>query len=131
MKADRITRVNELIKRELATQLYRVINQPDFDPAVVTITHVITSVDLRNSRVLVSIRAPEERQRHMLSVLKRHRHEFQEVIRKNVVLRYIPHLTFVLDNSIADGDHVLELLQKMQEEHLVPDDAELEEDGLL
>ena len=33
MKPDRITRVNELILRELVTQLYRVINRPDFNPA--------------------------------------------------------------------------------------------------
>ena len=30
MKANRITRVNEIIRRELATQLYRIIHRPDF-----------------------------------------------------------------------------------------------------
>ena len=62
MKADRITRVNELIRRELGVQLYRIINRPNFDAAAVTFTHVLTSVDLRNCRVLVSIRAPQAEQ---------------------------------------------------------------------
>ncbi len=115
MKADRITRVNELIRRELGTQLYHVVNRPDFDPAAVTITHAITSVDLRNCRVLVSIRGDEAEQERMLSILKGHRVAFQAALSKNVVLRYTPQFRFVLDLSIKEGDQVLHLLQQMEE----------------
>ncbi len=114
MKANRITRVNELIKRELGTQLYHVINQPDFDPAAVTITHPQTSVDLRSCRVLVSIRGDETEQERVLSILKRHRTEFQATLNKNIVLRYTPQLRFVIDHSIEEGDQVLQLLQQME-----------------
>jgi len=114
MKANRITRVNELIKRELGTQLYHVINRPDFDPATVTITHPQTSVDLRSCRVLVSIRGDETEQERVLSILKRHRAEFQAVLSKNVILRYTPQLRFVIDHSIEEGDQVLQLLQQME-----------------
>jgi ribosome-binding factor A len=115
MKADRITRVNELIRRELGLQLYRVVNRPDFDPAAVTFTHALTSVDLRTCRVLVSVRGDPAEQERMLCVLKRHRVEFQAAIRDNIVLRYTPHLHFVLDHSVAQGDHVLHILQHMEE----------------
>jgi ribosome-binding factor A len=114
MKPDRITRVNELIKRELGNQLYHVINRPDFDPAAVTITHTVTSVDLRGSRVLVSIRGDEPEQERVLSILKRHRADFQAALSKNVVLRYTPQLRFVIDHSIEEGDQVLQLLQQME-----------------
>jgi ribosome-binding factor A len=114
MKANRITRVNELIKRELGTQLYHVINRPDFDPATVTITHPQTSVDLRSCRVLVSIRGDETEQERVLSILKRHRADFQAVLSKNVILRYTPQLRFVIDHSIEEGDQVLQLLQQME-----------------
>jgi len=114
MKPDRITRVNELIKRELGNQLYLVINRPDFDPATVTITHTITAVDLRSCRVLVSIRGDETEQERVLSILKRHRAEFQAAFSKNVVLRYTPQFRFVIDHSIEEGDQVLQLLQQME-----------------
>ena len=106
MKADRITRVNELIRRELGVQLYRIVNRPDLDAAAVTFTHALTSVDLRSCRVLVSIRGEPAEQERMLAVLKRHRVEFQEAVHRNVVLRYTPQLHFVLDHSVEEGDHV-------------------------
>lgn len=114
MKADRITRVNELIRRELGVQLYRLVNRADFDAAAVTFTHALTSVDLRSCRVLVSIRGEPAEQERMLSILKRCRAEFQQAIGRNVVLRYTPQLHFVLDHSVAEGDHVLEILNRME-----------------
>ncbi|MDD4341029.1 MAG: 30S ribosome-binding factor RbfA [Kiritimatiellae bacterium] len=123
MKADRITRVNELIRRELGLQLYRVVNRPGFDAAAVTFTHAITSVDLRTCRVLVSIRGEPAEQERVLSLLKRFRTEFQEAIHQNVVLRYTPQLHFVLDHSVEQGDHVLQILQQMEADGEVPADA--------
>ena len=114
MKADRITRVNELIRRELGLQLYRVVNRADFDPAAVTFTHIQTSVDLRSCRVLVSIRGEPAEQERLLGILTRHRVEFQEAVHQNVVLRYTPHLHFVLDHSVEQGDSVLALLNRME-----------------
>ena len=114
MKADRITRVNELIRRELGTQLYRVVNRPDFDAAAVTFTHAMTSVDLRTCRVLVSIRGTPAAQERLLNILKRYRVEFQEAIHKHVILRYTPQLHFVLDHSVEQGDQVLALLNKLE-----------------
>ena len=125
MKADRITRVNELIRRELGVQLYRVVNRPDFDSAAVTFTHALTTVDLRGCRVLVSIRGEPDRQEHMLAILKRHRVDFQAAIHQNIVLRYTPQIHFVLDHSVEQGDHVLEILNRMETAgEIAPDAAE-------
>jgi ribosome-binding factor A len=123
MKPDRITRVNEIIRRELGVQLYRVVNRPDFDPAEVTFTHAVTSVDLRSCRVLVSVRGDEAEQQRVLGILKRHRVAFQDALRDHVVLRYTPQLHFVIDHSVEQGDHVLHLLQQMEADGEVPPDA--------
>ena len=123
MKADRITRVNELIRRELGTQLYRVVNRPDFDTAAVTFTHALTSVDLRSCRVLVSIRGEPAEQERMLTILKRFRTDFQSAISQNVVLRYTPQIHFVLDHSVEKGDQILQLLNQMEAAgEVVPDE---------
>ena len=130
MKTDRITRVNELIRRELVLQIYRVVNRSDFDSAAVTFTHVLTSVDLRSCRVLVSIRGEPAQQERMLSILKRHRADFQEAIHRNVILRYTPHLHFVLDHSVEQGDHILQILHRMEATGaVVPDGANDAFDG--
>jgi ribosome-binding factor A len=115
--ASRITRINTLIQHEVAQQLYRVVNDPGYDPAAVTVTHVFTSSDLRHSRVLVSIRGDEARQRQLLGIIARHRGELRSLVGRHVVLKYTPQISFELDPSIAQGDHVLGLISRMEDEH--------------
>ena len=125
MKPTRITRVNEIIHRELAGQLYRVVHEPGFDPARVTVTHVITAVDLRTARVLVSVRGTPDEQERALHLLKNHRADFQRELSAHVPLRYTPHLQFVLDDSIAEGDSVLQLIGRLQADGTIPADPDL------
>ncbi len=113
MKVDRLTRVNELLRREIGAILFRVLDPNTFDLAAVTITHVITSSDLRTARVLVSIRGHETERTRMLAQLKHCRAEIQRRIAEAVILKYTPRLTFVLDPSIESGDRVLALLDRL------------------
>ena len=113
MKANRITRVNEIIRRELATQMYRLAPRAGLEPGRVTVTHVQTAVDLRTAKVLVSVLGSEAQQEQALGALKRLRAEFQEALRDNVMLRYTPHLQFTLDHSLEQGDRVLQLMAEM------------------
>ena len=113
----RIERVNELIHHALASLILRHVNDPGFNPALVTITHVITSPDLRGSRVLVSINAPPEGQFKMLGILKHNRGMLQHEMTKTVILKYTPHIHFDLDQSLAQGDHILGIISKLEAEH--------------
>ena len=114
MSVDRITRVNELLKREIGDLLFRVMQANEFDLAAVTITRVSTSKDLRDARVYVSILGHEAERPHMLALLSRRRGEFQRRINKDVTLKYTPRLTFELDTSVEEGDHMLAVLAKLE-----------------
>ena len=113
MKTDRLTRVNELLRREIGVILYRLIDRSQFDLAALTVTHVITNSDLRSASVLVSIRGHEHERRKMMSQIQRLHGEIQEEIAKVVILKYTPKLTFTLDSSIEIGDRVLDILSKL------------------
>lgn len=113
MKTDRLTRVNELLRREIGSALYRLLDRSQFDLAAVTVTHVITSSDLRTARVLVSIRGHEHERRAMLYRIQHLHGEIQELIAKDVILKYTPKLIFALDSSIEVGDRVLDILSKL------------------
>ena len=127
MTVDRLTRVNELLKREIGEALYQIIKEDDFDLSAVTITHVITSRSLQNAKVMVSIRDHQDERPRMLSLLRKHRGKIQERIGKNVILKYTPRLIFELDTSIEKGDAVLSLLHKMERQgELPPEDFETE-----
>ena len=118
MRYDRITRVNELLRREIGETLFQIMNESDsqFDMAAVTITHVVTSRNLRHARVLVSIREHQAERKQMLGLLYRHRAEIQARISRNVVLKYTPRLSFELDSSVEHGHHMLEILSELEKE---------------
>lgn len=110
-----MTRVNELLRREIGTALFRIVDEADCDLSTVTVTHVVTGSDLRTARVLVSIRSDQGRQRRILALLRKHRADIQEVIHKNIVLKYTPRLSFSLDRSLEQGDHVLDILRGLED----------------
>lgn len=113
MKIDRLTRVNELLRREIGNVLYRLIDRSQFDLAALTVTHVITSSDLRSARVLISIRGHEHERKAMLNRIQHLHGEIQQEIAKAVILKYTPKLVFALDSSIEAGDKVLDILSKL------------------
>jgi ribosome-binding factor A len=115
MSVDRIERVNALIRREIGESLFHIMNEQAFDLAAVTVTHVITSRNLRTARVLVSIRGTEEEKTRMLGLLRRHRPEIQQTINRDLTLKYTPKLHFDLDRSVEEGDHVLDILTHLDD----------------
>ena len=123
MSVKRLTRVNELLKREIAAGLFRVMNEAGFDLSAVTVTHVITSSDLRTARVLVSIRDHQRERGRMLSLLRHHRSTIQDIVHKNVILKYTPHLSFELDPSLEEGDRVLSLIAQLEAAEDKPEDG--------
>ena len=117
MTTQRIVRINQLLKQEVAEQLYRIINDEDFDMSAVTVTRVETSSDLRHARIYVSIRGNATLQKSMLDKLNHHRRDVQTVIAKDVVMKYTPQVSFELDTSIALGDNVLKMIADLETEH--------------
>jgi ribosome-binding factor A len=119
MGVKRLIRVNELIKQEVAAALYRVMNERGFDLSAVSVTHVITSSDLRTARVLVSIRDHVKQREAMIGQIQHHSGAIQSHLGKNVIIKYTPRLTFELDESIELGDRVLQIISEME----VPSDS--------
>lgn len=116
MSIDRLTRVNQLLKQEIAESLFRVVNEPGADMAAVTVTRVLTSSNLRHTRVFVSIRGDEETRTKLFNLIKHHRKQIQQGIAKHIVLKYTPQISFELDLSIEQGDHILDLIAKLENE---------------
>ena len=65
-KVDRLTRVNELLKRELAEAIERgLISAPG---VLVSVTEVHASVDLRNATVYISIFGADSARKHKITL---------------------------------------------------------------
>ncbi len=124
MSVNRLERVNALLLREIADDLYRVLqSEPEIDIAGITVVKVNCAPNLRTADVWVSIRDAEQHP-NWLRKLSKHAREIQELINRNLTLRFTPHLRFRLDVGIAKGDRVLDILAHLPtSEEAVTDDA--------
>ncbi len=120
---DRLTRVNELLKREIAELLFRVMSERDFDPAAVTVTQVQVSSNLRQAHVRVSVMGDEKKKYRLLNLILKHRKDIQRGINRDMKIKYTPHLFFELDDSIEEGDRILSVISHMENEGILNDDS--------
>ena len=107
----RLLRVNELVKRALSSTIAREIN---FEGVLVSINQVDVTPDLRNAHVYVGVIGKGSRQAAMTQ-LDDNRALLQSELARNVVLKYTPHLTFHLDDSIERGTRVFQILQEIEQ----------------
>ena len=105
----RMLRVNEVVKRELSALITREI---DFEGALITINHVEVSSDLKNAHVFVSVLGSQSDE-IVMKKLEKHRIALQSELAHRVTMKFTPHLVFHLDESIARGSRVVEILQKI------------------
>lgn len=111
---DRLTRVNELIKRELSDLITRNSIAPSAS-VLVSVTEVRTSVDLRNATVSVSVFGADNIARRMvLDSLNASRRDFQSAMARSLGFKHTPVLNFRIDNRVAAGDRVLAILEEME-----------------
>jgi ribosome-binding factor A len=106
---NRLLRVNELVKRQLSVIITRDMR---FEDVLVTINHVDVSPDLKNAHVFVSVLGKGSA-KAVIAQLDASRATLQAEMAKDVVLKYTPHLSFQLDNSIERGDRVFEILREI------------------
>ncbi len=103
----RTARVNELLREVIAEELERL---QDDDPrlAVLAVTHVEATPDLRRAKVLLSS-MPEG----VADELDRHRLRFQAAIGRQVRLKRTPQLSFEADPAVAKGQQIEDLLREL------------------
>ncbi len=108
-KVDRLTRVNELLKREIANQIERGLVEAS--GMLVSVTEVRSSVDLRNATVRISVFGGGAGAKpKVLRKLNERRIDLQRTLAKVLGFKHTPVLEFRLDERTERGDRVLELL---------------------
>jgi len=105
----RMLRVNEVVKRELSGIIARELN---FQDILVSINHVDVTSDLQNAHVFVSVLGSKAAP-SVMAELEEHRPALQSELAKRVTMKFTPHLLFHLDESIARGSRVVEILQQI------------------
>ena len=108
MASNRIGRINEEIQRELST-LIRSVKDPRVT-GMISITAVDTTPDLKFAKIYISVLDKSDCTQ-VLKGLKSASGWLRRELGHSLNLRYTPELTFVRDDSIDQGAHILDLLR--------------------
>ena len=112
MAQNRIGRINEEIQRELSS-LIRTLKDPRVQNAMISITGVDTTGDLRYAKVFVSV-LEKDKSKDVLKGLKSAGGYLRREIGSKLQLRYTPELVFEEDDSITQGAKMFALLSSLQ-----------------
>ncbi|SRR5258706_677024 len=120
MPSLRLQRVRELLKREIGEVIRREL--PVSEAGLVSVNDVDVSGDLHSAVVFISILGNADQQKRGLALLTQHRVRIQGLVARGVVLKYTPKLKFIVDDTVARGNRVIQILNEL--EKTIPADPE-------
>ncbi|HJX03249.1 MAG TPA: 30S ribosome-binding factor RbfA [Dehalococcoidia bacterium] len=117
----RAERVSNLIRQEICELLQEHVNDPRLN-ALISVTKISTSPDLRNSKIYVSVLGDKEKAQDVLKGFKSAAGYFRRELSQRLTTRVVPELMFELDDSIERGVRLLNFI-----EQVAADDARQED----
>jgi ribosome-binding factor A len=114
MKSHRLARVNEVIREVAASTILFELKDPRVKN--VTVTRAEVSADLQHAKVYVSVMGSEKEQQLTMHGLKSAAGFVQAKLADRLTTRYVPHITFVLDEGIKKSIEVSRLIREAQEQ---------------
>ncbi|MBN3895638.1 MAG: 30S ribosome-binding factor RbfA [Nostoc sp.] len=112
----RVSRVAELIKREVSQMLLNGIKDDRVGTGMVSVTDVDVSGDLQHAKIYVSIYGTDEAKVETMAGLKSATGYVRSELGARVRLRRTPEVIFLEDRSIERGNKVLALLDQLNHE---------------
>jgi ribosome-binding factor A len=109
----RVSRVAELIRREVSQMLLTDIKDDRVGAGMVSVTDVNVSGDLQHAKIYISIYGTDEAKAETMAGLKSATGYVRREIGARVRLRRTPELIFIEDLSIERGTKLLSLLNQL------------------
>jgi ribosome-binding factor A len=114
MKSHRLARVAEVVRETAANAILFEIKDPRVKG--VTVTRAEVSADLQHAKVYVSVMGSEKEQQLTMHGLKSAAGFVQTKVAERLTTRYVPHITFILDEGVKKSIEVARLIREAQEQ---------------
>ena len=108
----RIERINSQLRTEISKMILADIKDPRIS-GVVSITRVETTGDMSYAKVFVSVYGSDTDKRNTLKAMSSARGFIQNELLHRLAIRRPPSLSFRLDETIEQGNEILELLDSL------------------
>ena len=113
MPTRRQERVTEMMREELSLLIGAELFDPRLAEAMVNVTGVEVSQDLRNARVYVEHTLPSAQSGEVLEALRHAEGFLRQALVENLDLRFVPMLSFHVDDTNARGRRIDALLDSI------------------
>lgn len=123
---NRSDRVAEQLKRELANLIHNESRDPRF--ASFTITAVRMTRDLSHAKVYLTSVDGEQSSAGAVTAINKASNYFKHELKSRLLLRVIPQLHFVYDESIERASHMTNLIEKTIADDMAKAPADTESD---
>lgn len=110
MKSHRTARVSEVIRETAANAILFELKDPRVKG--VTVTRAEVSADLQHAKVFVSVMGTEREQHLTMHGLKSAAGFVQTKVAARLTSRYVPHITFVLDEGVKKSIEIARLIRE-------------------
>ena len=114
MKSHRLARVNEVIRETAANAILFEIKDPRVKN--VTVTRAEVSADLQHAKVFVSVMGSEKEQQLTMHGLRSAAGFVQTKLADRLTTRFVPHVTFVLDEGVKKSIETSRLIREALEQ---------------
>lgn len=119
----RTERVGNLIRNTVGQLILAKLSDPRIDSARTSITRVEVADDLASAKVYVSVIGSEAQQQLTVKALRHAAGHIQELMMKEIQLRFTPTLDFQFDKKFKKTLATLGAIQKASEELRLKDEA--------
>jgi ribosome-binding factor A len=120
MKSHRLARVSEVVRETAASAILFDLKDPRVKG--VTVTRAEVSGDLQHAKVFVSVMGTEREQQLTMHGLKSAAGFIQTKLADRLTSRYVPHVTFVLDEGVKKSIEIARLIREENERNAPPAD---------
>lgn len=111
--SQRITRINELLRREVSEQMRRYYRA---DTAAITISEVNCSTDLRKARIYYSVLGDDAQIEESRRLFRRIGKDIRQRVSKYVILKYFPRFDYIYDPSLERGAGIIDILDQLEQD---------------
>jgi ribosome-binding factor A len=113
MKSRRQIQVADEIREIMSVLLQRELKDPRI--GFVTITEVDVTSDFKYAKIFVSVMGTPEEKRDTMTALTSSRGFVRRELASRMTIRFVPEITFKLDQSIEHSDNINRLLNELRQ----------------
>ncbi len=106
---DRITRIASEMRRVISDVIQNELKDPRI-PFMTSVLDIKLAKDLKYAKVYISVLGSEAEKAQVQAALKNSSGFIRHEIGQRMIIRYVPELTFVLDESIERGAYMSGLI---------------------